>query len=349
MENIYSISFGRVPEQYISRDREVNEIIHCLCTPGESKAFKIAGVRGSGKSVLMEITKRKMKEKSDWIVFELSIQMDLVKALISNLREELSAVHNVKDISGVDISVLGIGVGVTLEGAGEDELIQLRKLFGIVEKFGKKVLILVDEVSNNPNMVKFASVYSILQKEGFPVAIIMAGLYENISALQEQKESTFILRATMFDLEPLDDLKITNNYLENLGVNQQTAVKLSKLSHGYALAFQSLGRIMSKQESKEINEEVMRQFSEDMTSYSYQLIWRDLTAKQKEIMIAIAENGGEATTEKMAERFGANNYNQVRRKLLDKRLLEVAEHGKVRFALPEFTRFVNYKALYESV
>ena len=66
--NPYTINFGKIPKQYISRDVLITEIIDSLESNGtEEQAFKITGIRGTGKiiqkdkmsvSELLEITKQ---------------------------------------------------------------------------------------------------------------------------------------------------------------------------------------------------------------------------------------------------------------------------------------------------
>ena len=57
--NPYTISFGRIPNQYISRTVLIDNIIESLESDQvEEQAFKLTGIRGTGKTVtLTEIEK----------------------------------------------------------------------------------------------------------------------------------------------------------------------------------------------------------------------------------------------------------------------------------------------------
>ena len=64
--NPYAISFGRVPNQYISRNLLIDDIVDTLESDiVEEQAFKITGIRGTGKTVtLTAIEKRLNAEKN---------------------------------------------------------------------------------------------------------------------------------------------------------------------------------------------------------------------------------------------------------------------------------------------
>ena len=70
--NPYSLIFGKEPKQMISRSSAVLEITDTFCEEIPSQqVFMITGVRGSGKTVLMTETSKKLETKGDWIVVEL--------------------------------------------------------------------------------------------------------------------------------------------------------------------------------------------------------------------------------------------------------------------------------------
>ena len=59
----YSISFGRIPNQYISRSLMIEDIIDILnADPVEEQAFKITGIRGTGKTVTLTAIEKELRE-----------------------------------------------------------------------------------------------------------------------------------------------------------------------------------------------------------------------------------------------------------------------------------------------
>ena len=77
--NPYTLTFGKEPNQHISRIKQTNEIIN-LFQEDTTQAFIITGVRGSGKTVLMtEVAKRLADE--DWVTIELNSSDALISQL----------------------------------------------------------------------------------------------------------------------------------------------------------------------------------------------------------------------------------------------------------------------------
>ena len=60
---------------------------------------------------------------------------------------------------------------------------------------GKKVLFIIDEIINNSYVKVFASNFQIYITQNYPVYLVMAGLFDNISNLQNEKSLTFLYRA----------------------------------------------------------------------------------------------------------------------------------------------------------
>ena len=86
----YSISFGRIPSQYISRSLMIEDIIDILNSePVEEQAFKLTGIRGTGKTVTLTAIERELKEDDKWIIVDLKSNSDISKELVANLYGEV--------------------------------------------------------------------------------------------------------------------------------------------------------------------------------------------------------------------------------------------------------------------
>ncbi len=75
----------------------------------------------------------------------------------------------------------------------------------------------------------------------------MAGLFDNISNLQNEKSLTFLYRAPKIFLEPLSIPAITTSYRSVFNISPSEAVEMAKLTKGYPFAFQILGYLNGKQ------------------------------------------------------------------------------------------------------
>ena len=74
------------------------------------------------------------------------------------------------------------------------------------------VLAVIDEIKASVELRNFISIYQILLQQNLPVRLIMAGLPQNVSELQNDNQLNFLLRAPRITLEPLDSSNVRFNY-----------------------------------------------------------------------------------------------------------------------------------------
>ena len=88
-KNTYSLMFGKEPLQFISRSSQVAMITESFISePVAQQIYLLTGLRGSGKTVMMNEIQHKMITKKDWIIVELSPERDMLEALASKLSSE---------------------------------------------------------------------------------------------------------------------------------------------------------------------------------------------------------------------------------------------------------------------
>ncbi len=78
-----------------------------------------------------------------------------------------------------------------------DVSIALDRMFSVLTKRKKKVLVTIDETSSTQNMREFAAQFQIYLRKNYNVFILMTGLFENVNALQNEKSLTGYLRFSM--------------------------------------------------------------------------------------------------------------------------------------------------------
>ena len=69
----------------------------------------------------------------------------------------------------------------------------LRNLLEKIQREGKRVPFIIDEIVNNEYVKIFASNFQIYITQHYPVFLVMAGLYDNISNLQNEKKPYFFI------------------------------------------------------------------------------------------------------------------------------------------------------------
>ncbi len=87
--NPYTIGFGRIPAHYISRDILIEDIIDNISGDEiQGQAYKLTGIRGTGKTVTLTAIERKLCSDDEWIVIGVKpegnhtmIRSDYVKTL----------------------------------------------------------------------------------------------------------------------------------------------------------------------------------------------------------------------------------------------------------------------------
>lgn len=124
------------------------------------------------------------------------------------------------------------------------------------------------------------SFQSLIRKE-FPLVLLMTGLYENISALENERNMTFLIRSPKIFLSPLNLQAITRSYQSKLGLTQEEAIKCAKLTKGYAFAFQLLGYLMFEENKKEVDKDLQSLYDSYLAEYAYAKIWSTLSDVEK--------------------------------------------------------------------
>ena len=82
-------------------------------------------------------------------------------------------------------------------------------------------------------MIDFIQDFQILIREDLPLYVIVAGLYEDIEALENTEGLTFFLRATKYEMQPLNLTIIRADYMKTLGVSEGLATEMAVLTKGY--------------------------------------------------------------------------------------------------------------------
>ena len=61
-------------------------------------------------------------------------------------------------------------------------------------------------------MIDFVQEFQILIREELPIYLIVAGLYEDIESIENTDGLTFFLRATKYEMTPLNHTSIRDDY-----------------------------------------------------------------------------------------------------------------------------------------
>ena len=342
MQNPFTTTFSKLPEFTYIETKQSDEILENFNydVPTES-VYKITGVRGSGKTVLLAKIEEELIQR-DWIVIDVSPNRDILFQIASKLQSQGYKYDGAKDRNiSFSFSILGTGGGFGYADNNKNVDIGtiIDKQLEKVKSQNRKVLIGIDEVSKNDNMISFSFEFGRWLRMGLPVYVVCTGLYENIEELSNVKNLTFFRRATTIKTEPLDFIKMSGVYKNKLNIEMEEAKQMAKLTKGYAYAFQLLGMLLFKE--KGVTSEITDKLKYELFSYSYQKIWKELSENDR-LLIKTIINKDEYKREEVLKLLGskASIYSVYRDRLFKRGLINT-RNSYISLALPFFSDYVK--------
>lgn len=332
--NPFNITFGREPNELISRKTELEEIYNSFSFgTSNNEVFIISGVRGCGKTVAMTTVSDFYKNQERWLVIDLNPEYDLLEQLASKIIDE-GKLRKLFLKAEFNFSFKGLGFSLSGDIPINNVSSLLRKEFEYLKKKSIKVLMTIDEISSNPHTKIFAHEFQSLLREGYDVYLIMTGLYQNVSSFVKEKSLTFLCRAPKIFLKELNLMAISNSYIKIFGLKEEEGRRLAKFTKGYAYAYQLLGDILFASGDYNLSADNIRKFDETIYERAYSIIYNELTPKEKEILFAsLEDNANEHIINKIGiSQSQLSNYKKI---LKQKGLIEDDAKAIV-FRLPRF-------------
>ena len=349
MQNPFTTTFSKIPDYTYIPTRQVNEILENFSydKPSES-LYKITGVRGSGKTVLLAKVEEELSLETNtekgWLVFRISPARDMIEQLAALLYKEpfIKEKYSSKsiNISANDLGTGGsAGLSKTLADGFTDIGVELDKMLSLASANGKKILIGVDEVSKTHEMILFASEFGKWMRAGYPVYMVCTGLYENIEQVCNVPNLTFFRRATTVKTEPLNMIRMTEMYKRTLNTDQARSRELARITKGYPYAFQELGVLCFKDQDNINFEETVSRLKEELFSYSYEKIWEELSDQDRALVRLMTDKNEYKREELLGLMDKPSNYSAYRDRLLKRGIIN-ARQGYVSLALPFFSDYI---------
>lgn len=339
MENKFTVTFGQLPSSYINREHVSNKICNDFCLDFPlSHIYIISGVRGSGKTVLLTNVSKNIEKKKDWVVVDVNPNREILEQIASGIYENASVKHLFLSKS-FSFSFHGFGFSIEGETPVSNVKTILEKMLHLLKRQSKRVLITIDEASNNIHMRSFAHDFQSLLRDDYPVFTLMTGLYENVNSLQNNKNLTFLYRAPKIELGPLNINLIKKEYSKIFAEEDiETINSLADLSKGYAFAYQVIGYLFSKYRKIP---KIYNELDQYLSIYVYDKIWSKLPNNEREYLKTFKNEI--ASTESIVHSvpFDEKSSSVYRDRLIKRGLIAAAEYGKVRLVLPRFEIFIS--------
>ncbi|MCR4586443.1 MAG: ATP-binding protein [Lachnospiraceae bacterium] len=339
-ENPFTITFGKQPNRLISRYEDTDRIINDFNAQNPvSQVFMIEGIRGSGKTVLMTTIAKELAADNKWIVINLNPTMDLLGNFAIRL-QDMSKPGHVMLNKGFNVSAGGFGIGIDAEERSTDYVGIIDKCFKGLFRKKIKVLLTIDEVVHDENMKIFASQFQIFVRQDYPVYLIMTGLFENLSAIQNDPSLTFLLRTPKITTGPLSLLQITRQYKEIFDIEEDKAAGLAAMTKGYAFAFQALGVSYWNNRNRGMNK-ILDEYDSLLDDFVYRKIWTSLTKKEKEILRLMSDEQIKTGDICKKMSISSGTFSRYRDGLIKKGIINCPEYGYVALALPRFSEVIK--------
>lgn len=338
--NPFTLSFGKEPYSFIDQGMQKQEIIDSFTSENPSfQACMITGVRGSGKTVMLTNIAKYFTDLKDWIVINLSPELDLLHSFAANLSNRTDTLALFRDAK-INLSFLGLGLEIDGVPPITDITVAISKMLEKLLKSNKRVLITIDEAVRNSSMREFASMFQIYIRQELPLYLIMTGLYENIYELQNEKSLTFLYRAPKYVVQPLNMGMVAHKYEKILNINPNDSIQMAKLTKGYPFAFQALGYLCWKNNTSYLD--VLNEYSMYLEEFVYEKLWMELSENDRKVILAI-NNAKTGKVEDIRTQVGktSGNFSVYRDRLLKKGLIVSSQYGYLEFALPMFEKYVS--------
>ena len=340
--NPFSLSFGKSPNELISRYDYTNQIISTFNSDNPvSNAYLIEGVRGCGKTVLMTSIEKELAQEKNWIIIDLNSTQDLLSDFAIRLVDSCKKLTDIFK-KGFNLSVAGFGIGINGEEQNQNSVSIICELLEKLSKKNKKVLITIDEVMNGDNMRHFASEFQILLRKDFQIFLLMTGLYENIYAIQNDPALTFLLRTPKIKLEPLSLAQITKVYKNVFNTDDETSKKLAQITKGYAFAFQALGLLYFDYKDSLPLDKILLKFDDLLDDFVYRKIWKGLSNQDKNVLLAITDSKIQVGDVCKKLNMTSATFSKYRERLLNRGIIHSPQHGYVEIILPRFNEVIKY-------
>ena len=341
-QNPYAISFGRIPHQYISRDVMLSSITEALDSNfTDERAFKLTGIRGTGKTVMLSAIEKQLRTESKWIICDIKPGGNIIEDIVSQLYGEVPFIKEYID-ANINLSAFGTGINLGSKKTPLSLDTILKKLLREIAKKNKRVLIVIDEVRKTDALVDFIQEFQILIREDLPIYLIIAGLYEDIECIENTEGLTFFLRAEKYEMTPLNTAIIREDYKKTIGLDNDTAEELAKMTKGYAFAYQAFGKYMWESDDKTINGMVLAQVDDALAQKVYNKIWSELRPQDKWFLNFIVKKDSMSVQELLditSKKHG--EWSNPRARLIEKGIITCPARGRISVSLPRFREFVE--------
>jgi len=340
-ENPFTLMFGKEPYLTIRRDHIVSKVYSDFSSAlPASQIYILIGARGAGKTVLLTEMYNTFEDEG-WVVADVNPHRNILEDLAAQVYDK-GKLKRLFLKGSFDISFHG--VSFSLEGKEPVSSVStvVERMLNNLKKKGKRLLITLDEVTSTDRIKEFAHDFQGFVRKGLPVFLVMTGLHENVMSLQNDKSLTFLYRAPKILLDPLDIRAIEKSYAKVLGVGEEKAQELAKMTKGYGFGYQLLGYLFYSH--RVIDEPLLDEFDYQLRINAYDKIWSSVSENEKKILRLLCRADEVPVSEIMAETgFNNKDFSSYRERLIQKGVAISKRRGFLSLSLPRFDIYISHQ------
>ena len=345
-ENPFTLMYGKIGPSIVNRREETDNLLENFMQKSPTiQAYLITGVRGSGKTVFLRNIVQRFPD-DEWIKIDLNPQGALLSVFSEKLFSNGQKAKLFLDWS-LSINMPYLTLEIKKGGKFETPEVVAEKLVERIAKTNKRILITIDEVALTQELRVFANFFQAMIGKNQPVFLLMTGIKDNIDGLSNDPGTSFLSRSPKIDIGPLDIGEVGLEYMRILGISVAVAGRMAKFTKGYAFAYQVLGYFFVTLHKQDLDDDLRQRVASYLWSNGYDVIYKGLTEAEKTFCKAMVLSDGTSKGISAKASLSESNYQNYRRRLIDKGLLIGDTYGVVAFALPCFDEYVSYRTILE--
>ena len=364
-ENPFTPSFGEIPAHMAGRQQIVSSMVRAFSSerrrPDLTTLF--SGARGTGKTTLLRLLSHKAEERG-WIAVDTTALPGMLDDIEIGLRKNASHLLEAQApgrVTSIEIAPLGAIGFERNETPRTNWRYRMTELVEQLDEAGTGLLITVDEVDPAlDEMVELAAVYQHLVGEGHRVALLMAGLPHNISALLSDKTVSFLRRAQSHSLGRIADSDVYDALLKTIRENGREADSKGledavAAIEGFPFLMQLVGyrawdanpteKTVGPKDFADGIEQARRELEDRILGATF----RELSDGDIKFLTAMLADDGDSRVADLGERLERSPavVSQYRRRLIDAGVIGERRRGIVGFDLPYFRDYLAEQVGFE--
>lgn len=375
VSNPFRATLGSTPPYLAGRRHEIEDFAEALDDgPGAHERISlITGLRGVGKTVLLNAFEEEARARSWWVISETATAGFTERIIDAVFRKASEILHtHRRKLSGITLpSIGGIQFSDILEHQPKITLRSvLTEILSWQEEIDRKLgqdsvglLITLDELHyhRREEVIDFGATIQHLVREDLNISVAMAGIPQSIKPLLASEEGknpvTFLRRANRIDLGLIDNNEVRKALaepVEKVGVTWESdaLTDAAEACGGYPFMIQLIGQqCFKRKRSNFITVGSVAEAAVVAKRKLGQLVHEpalaDLSEVDRTFLVAMAADDGPSTMSDIAQRLGVNSQyaGNYRRRLIDAEIITSSGYGQVDFELPYMREYLREHAV----